>query len=72
MLSKPGSVYTGHVTPDSGSSADITQSIIKFFTLRRITPSELVAVGCDGTDVNVGQKNGRVKRFETFVGHKLH
>ena len=24
LLSEPGSVYIGHVTPDSGSSADIT------------------------------------------------
>lgn len=72
LLSEPGSVYIGHVTPDSGSSADITQSIIKFFTLKRITLSELVAVGCDGTNVNVGKKNGTVRRLETFVGHKLH
>ena len=60
------------MTQDSGSTADITQSIIRFFTLKRITPSELVAVGCGGTNVNVGKKNDTVRRFETFFGHKLH
>ena len=72
LLSESGSVYIGYVTPDFGSSADIAQSIIKFFTLKRITSLELVAVECDGTNVNVRKKNGKVKRLKTFVGHKLN
>ena len=48
------------------------KTIIKFFTLKRITPSELLAVGYDGTNFNVGKKNGAVRRIKTFVGHKLH
>ena len=71
LLSDPGSVYIGHETSDSGSSTDITQRIIKFFTSERIRPSELVAIGCDGTNINVGKKNGTVRRLETFVSHKL-
>ena len=55
LLSESGSVYLGHVIPDSWSSADITQSIIKFFALKRITPLKLVAVGYDETNVNVGK-----------------
>ena len=66
MLSEPGSVFIGHVTPDSGSSADVTQSIIKFFTLKRISPSKLLAVECDDTNVNIGKENGTVRRLETF------
>ena len=46
--------------------------IIKFFTLKRITPLELLAVGYDGTNFNVGKKNGAVRRLKAFVGHKLH
>ena len=70
MLSEPGSVYIGHVISDSGSSVDITQSIIQFFILKRIKPSELVAI--DETNVNVGKKNGIVRRLESFVGHKFN
>lgn len=72
LLSEPGSVYIGHVTPDSGSSADITRSITNFVAQKEISLSKLVAVGCDGTNVNTGQKNGIIRRLETFVGHKLH
>ena len=48
MLSEPGSVYIGQVNQNSAFSADITQNIINFFILKRITPSELVVVGSDG------------------------
>ena len=68
-MSEPGSVYIGQVTPDSASSANNTQSIIKLFTLKRITPSELVAVGCNEININIGKKNGSVRQLETFVGH---
>ena len=34
LLSQPGSVYIGYVTPDFGSSEDITQSFIKELHLR--------------------------------------
>ena len=72
MLFEPGTLYIGHVTPVSGSSADITQSITKFLTMKRITPSELFALRCDETYVSVGKKNGTVSMLETFVGHKLN
>jgi hypothetical protein len=72
LLSEPGSVYMGHVTPNSGCSADITQSITNYITQKGIALSKLVAIGCDGTNVNTGKKNGIVKHLEVFVGHKLH
>ena len=34
LLSEPGSVYIGHVISDSRSSVDITQIILKSFTLK--------------------------------------
>lgn len=69
LLSELGSVYIRHVTPDSGSSADITQSIYSVVTQKG---TKLVAVGCDGTNINTEKKNGVVRRLEIFVGHNLH
>lgn len=63
LLSKPGSIYIGHVTLDSGSNANIITSIINFITQKKMTLSELFAIGCDGTNVNVGKKNDEVRQL---------
>lgn len=49
------------------TSEGIIQNIINFITLL-----ELVVVVCDGTNVNVGNKNDAIRRLEIIVGHKLH
>lgn len=72
LLSEPDSIYIGHVTPDSGTSEQITSSIIKFIKENEIELTKLIAIGCDGTNVNTGKNNGIIKRIEEFVGHKLH
>lgn len=69
--SEPASLYIRHVTPDSGSSADIICRIIKFITRKNTTHSALVAFGCDGRNV-IARKNGADRRLEIFVGRKLH
>lgn len=61
----------GHVTPDSGTSENIASSIISFIQQNEIDLSKLIAIGCDGTNVNTGKKNGIIKRLEQFVGHAL-
>ena len=51
----------GHTTPASGTSINITQSIINFLSgcaTGRLNISKLLAIGCDGTNVNTGYKNG--------------
>ena len=58
FFSEPEFVYIGQVILDFGPSVDMAQSIIKFFTMKRIAPSELVAVRFDGINVNIGKKNG--------------
>ncbi|KAI5694093.1 hypothetical protein M8J75_010588 [Diaphorina citri] len=66
------STYIGHVTPESGTSEHISLSITSFITQNDIQLSKLIAVGCDGTNVNTGKNNGIIRRLELFVGHKLH
>lgn len=72
LLSEPGSSYLGHVTPISGTSENITRSITTFIEEHKIMLPKLIGIGCDGTNVNTGNKNGIIKRLEMYVGHKLH
>jgi hypothetical protein len=72
LLAKPDSIFLGHASPISGTSANISSGIIEFLTENAINLSKLIAVGCDGTNVNTGNKNGIISQLELFVGHKLH
>ena len=52
LIEEPGSQYIGHTTPASGSAENITDSVVSF--VKRVILNNLVAVGCDGTNVNTG------------------
>lgn len=71
LIQEPGSVYIGHVTPTSGSSEDIVTSIISYLSGRGISLEKLVVIGCDGTAVNTGWKNGLIRRIEIHLGKPL-
>lgn len=71
LIQEPGSVYIGHVTPTSGSSADIVTSVTSFLSGRGIAIDKLLVIGCDGTAVNTGLKAGMIRRFEEQVGKPL-
>ena len=58
-------------TPNSGSSKDITDSIVKSFKERDVNTEKIQAVGCDGTNVNTGQKAGVIHRLEESFNHPL-
>lgn len=62
LIQEPGSGYLAHVTPADGSAKSITSSITQFLSHNNISTDKLVAVGCDGTNVNTG-RNGGVIRF---------
>lgn len=71
LIQEPGNIFLGHVTPNSGSSEDIATSIISYLTSNDISLDELVVIGCDGTNVNTGLKNGIIRRIETHLGKPL-
>ena len=52
LLMEPGGKYIGHFTPAVGTSRSILQGIIKFTEDNEISMESLVAIGCDGTNVN--------------------
>jgi hypothetical protein len=67
LIQEPGSSYLGHVTPNSGTAKEIKTSITAFLSLNiinNIAADELVAVGCDGTNVNTGKVGGVIRLLE--------
>lgn len=65
LVQEPGSKYIGHISPTSGSSLGILEAMIQFFGNHSITLDDLQVIGCDGTNKNVGNKNGIITRLET-------
>ena len=68
---EPNGTYFNHTTPNSGSSKDITDSIVTSLKERYVNTEKIQAVGCDGTNVNTGQKAGVIRRLEESFNHPL-
>ena len=71
ILSEPGSLYMGHVSPQSGSAEHISISILKFVLDKNIETDNVIAIGCDGTVINTGVRNGVIRKIETDMGKPL-
>lgn len=71
LLEEPESQFLGHVTPTSGSSLDITNSILDFFRGKNMSLENLKMIGCDGTPVNTGFKGGVISRLEKELKRPL-
>lgn len=72
LVSEPGAQYMGHVTPSSGKSADLKDSIVTFLTQNDIKTEKLVAIGCDGTNVNTGCDGGVIRLLELHCNRPFH
>lgn len=72
LISEPESEYIGHVTPPSGTASSIKKSIMEFLNLKFADTSSIVAIGCDGTAVNTGSKNGAIALLERQMNRPLH
>lgn len=72
IVSEPDSTYVGHVTPESGSSLDIANSIYEYVTSTLLDDfSNVIVLGCDGTVVNTGVSNGVIRRLELKLQRPL-
>lgn len=72
LVSEPGSTYLGHTTPTGGNAHSISVSILRYLkNLLGDNLAEIVAVGCDGTVVNTGSKNGVLRKLELNLGKPL-
>lgn len=72
LVSEPKSKYVGHVTPISGQSSDIANSIYEFLLKEHPqSVGNINVIGCDGTAVNTGWKGGIIRRLEEKFNHPL-
>ncbi|XP_050309269.1 uncharacterized protein LOC126745454 [Anthonomus grandis grandis] len=69
LLQEPGSNYIGHLSPVSGLS--ILNSLTEFLDNSSISLDSLEAVGCDGTNINVGSKGGIISLLERNIKRPL-
>ena len=72
LITEPGSKYLGHFTTETGSSLSIHSGITRFLEEKSFSMTSLVAIGCDGTNVNTGMNNGVIKRIEDSLGRPVH
>jgi hypothetical protein len=59
------------VSPSAGSASQIKSSIVEFIVGNNINVNKLVAIGCDGTNVNTGQHNGVIRLLEVEFNKPL-
>jgi hypothetical protein len=71
-VKEPGSEYLGHVAPPSGTSINLSKSLIDFLTDHNVSTDHLVAAGCDGTNVNTGVDGGVIRLLEKHCKKSLH
>jgi hypothetical protein len=71
LVQEPGSKYIGHIVPSSSCAANVEKCISDFLLQNNITSEHLVAVGCDGTASNTGNKGGIVALLEARLNRPL-
>lgn len=71
MISEPNSQYVGHVTPETGTAANILKAITDFLSSKELPETDILAVGCDGTNVNTGAKGGIITLWECQLQRPL-
>jgi hypothetical protein len=64
LVKEPGSEYIGHIHVETGDAKTIARHIISFLTLKSINYQNILAIGCDGTAVNTGNKAGVIRILE--------
>ncbi|XP_061717533.1 uncharacterized protein LOC133525257 [Cydia pomonella] len=71
VLMEPGSKYLGHISLKSGKAKEIATSLCSFFAENSISLTNILAIGCDGTVVNTGNKAGIIKLIENQLQQPL-
>lgn len=71
MLREPGSIYLSHVTVGDGGAESLTDTMKNRLLDKNIDLSTIRAIGCDGTNTNVGDKSGVIRRFELSLDRNL-
>ena len=71
LIMEPESKFLGYIAPAFSTSESIEQAITNFFLESEIPMESLLAVGCDGTNVNVGKNGGVIRLLEKRLDKPL-
>lgn len=71
IISEPGSIYFGHITPIAGSSKVIAAELIAYLSKKNVDLGGIKAVGCDGTVANTGNRGGIIRLLEVALNKPL-
>jgi len=71
LISEPGSIYCGHISPTTSTAKSIRDTMMEHFSSNRIDISNLKAIGCDGTAVNTGNRGGVISLLESSLDRPL-
>jgi hypothetical protein len=72
ILGEPGNKFLGHASlTGSASAKNIASSIFRELQENNVDLSDVVGIGCDGTNTNVGSKGGVIRVFENHLGRPL-
>ena len=71
LLMEPGGKYIGHFTSVTGRSRSILEDIVKSTKNGRVSMNSLIAIGCDGTNVNTGINGVLISMMEHYLGRPL-
>lgn len=67
LIAAPGDLYFGHITLSQSRATDIAKSILNYMETNQVDLSQLMVIGCDGTNVNTGWKGGVIRLLETYL-----
>lgn len=70
FLAQPGDKYICHKAPSSGKAVDVSAMIVNILRERQVMDNVL-AIGCDSTNLNTGSTGGVARRLETILGRPL-
>lgn len=71
LIKAPGDLYFGHITLSQSRATDIAKSILNYVETNEVDLSQLMVIGCDGTNVNTGWKGGVIRLLETHLNRPL-
>ena len=66
MIEEPDSIFLGHVVPYSGHGVSIAVAIFRFLKARG-WENDVIVVGSDGTNVNVGNAKFASLTLKSFL-----
>lgn len=64
LIKEPNNEFISYVTPETGNSDNTANAIVNKLKIMNIPSKNIKLVGADGCNVNVGYKNGIIRKLE--------